>query len=39
MSKYNHHKKARKARRWLLNVGDGGKLSREEKNPNDKPKP
>lgn len=35
MSKYSHTKKARKNRKWKENVGDGGKLSREGKNPND----
>jgi len=35
MSKYNHSKKSRRLRVWFENVGDGGKLSREHKNPND----
>jgi len=38
MSKYNRSRKPRKTRRWLENVGDGGKLTREGKNPNDRPK-
>ena len=37
MSKYSHSKKARKSRRWLVNVGDGGRLSKENNNVNDKP--
>jgi hypothetical protein len=35
MSKYSHSKKARRTRKWLKNVGDGAKLSKEGKNPND----
>jgi hypothetical protein len=35
MSKYNRSKKSRKTRRWLKNVGDGGRLSRDGRNPND----
>lgn len=38
MSKYNHSKKVRRARRWYVNVGDGAKLSKDNLNPNDKPK-
>ena len=38
MSKYNRSAKARKKRRWLVNVGDGARLTRENQNPNDKPK-
>lgn len=38
MSKYNRNGKMRKTRRWLQNVGDGGKLSKEGNNPNDKPR-
>jgi len=38
MAKYNRSAKARKARRWFVNVGDGGKLSKENSNPNDKSK-
>ena len=38
MSKYNHNRKTRKGRRWFENVGDGAKLSKEGKNPNDFPK-
>lgn len=38
MSKYNHNAKARRKRRWLENVGDGAKLSKDNLNPNDKPK-
>ncbi len=38
MSKYNRNAKARKRRRWFVNVGDGGKLSTEGRNPNDAPK-
>lgn len=36
MSKYNRSKKARKARIWNQNVGDGAKLSKDGKNPNDR---
>jgi hypothetical protein len=35
MSKYNHNKKTRRNRKWLANVGDGAKLTREGNNPND----
>ena len=35
MSKHNHNRRARRTRRWLKNVGDGAKLSREGNNPND----
>lgn len=38
MSKYNRNPKARRGRRWLENVGDGAKLSKDGKNPNDQPK-
>ena len=36
MSKYNRNAKARRGRVWYQNVGDGAKLSREGKNPNDR---
>ena len=35
MSKYNRNGKARKIRKPLRNVGDGGKLSQDGQNPND----
>ena len=38
MAKYNHSKKSRKGRRWLQNVGDGAKLTKDNQNPNDKPR-
>jgi hypothetical protein len=38
MAKYNRNAKARRNRRWLANVGDGAKLTKEGNNPNDKPK-
>jgi hypothetical protein len=47
VSKYNRNRRAGQSasrkrlsrRRWYENVGDGAKLSREHKNPNDQPKP
>jgi len=38
MSKYNRSRKTRAKRRWLVNVGDGAKLTKDNLNPNDKPK-
>lgn len=38
MSKYNRSRRVRRSRRWLQNVGDGAKLTKEGNNPNDKPK-
>jgi hypothetical protein len=35
MSKYNRNPKARQARIWFENVGDGAKKSIEKENPND----
>jgi hypothetical protein len=35
VSKYNHNANARKDRVWRKNVGDGAKLSSENRNPND----
>jgi hypothetical protein len=35
LSKHNKNAKARKQRKWLKNVGDGGRLSKEGKNEND----
>lgn len=37
MSKYNRSAAARKRRVWYMNVGDGAKLTKENRNPNDKP--
>jgi hypothetical protein len=36
MSKYNRRASVRKVRRWYKNVGDGGKLSSQGSNPNDR---
>jgi hypothetical protein len=36
MSKYNRSKKSRRKRIWYQNVGDGARLSKDGKNPNDR---
>jgi hypothetical protein len=36
MAKYNRRAKVRKVRVWKHNVGDGGRLTQQGNNPNDK---